>query len=82
MEVSLQVRCQSCGKVYAQAGWENGRSQIEILEGISVEGVNREEQRAMMICSCRARTPIDLRLFEDVPQIEPGEPGWQPPSFD
>src|SRR4051812_22169801 len=82
MTVTLEVRCQACGKVYAQAGWENGRSEIEILEGTNVEGINREEQRAMMICRCGARTPIDLRLIEDVPQLEPGEPGWRPPSFD
>ena len=79
MDVRLEVRCQACGKLYAQAGWAEGRSQLRIIQGISVEDVNRAENRAKMICDCGARTPIDLRLFEDVPQLEPGDPGWRPP---
>lgn len=76
MDVRVQVRCHQCGKLYAQAGYIDGHLRLEILEGISAEQVNRAEKRALMICSCAARTPIDLRLFDGVPHLEPGDPGW------
>jgi hypothetical protein len=74
MNVVMELRCQGCGKLYAQVEKEGDRSMINILEGINLDQINREENTALMLCNCGHKSLVDTRLFEDCPAVPPGDP--------
>jgi len=59
-----EIRCRTCGKLYARVQTSATAKKLEVVaEGMSLRPISRKERVGVLACSCGHETLIDLELI-------------------